>query len=993
MKDKGFTLVELLAAITILGILLFIGVVAITNVFDNSKVNYYKSMENTLSIAGNEYFNDNRDDKPIDDYNFVDIKTLENHNYIEELKTYDGKESCDSSSGVYIYNTDNGSGYEVCLICGDYKPKDGTYCGGTKYGTIHISGNINSANGPYYNPLLSYSGTSWINAGSIYIHFSYKSEGEQLNNYKIYNANTNTFFSDCNASQDGTCMLKMDTTGSYYVEGYNGSKKVANRKYFNIKLDNVKPKYEIKNTEKEILLDNEDILYTYENEIINVNDDNGYKEVTYTLTRYNPTKDKDTEYIAKDEDLISKDLKISHPLSSGKYDLYIYVKDFAGNEGVCTNSSSHITFYIRYNVGLEFYDNTDKKHNAGTIKVYTYGLYDKLPETVNVNGNSKETSWYRNTNFVAPIITKQTRVDKTGYHTLYGKEQRNTSSFNIKCDSNLTYNGEYQKLVKEIPTNEQGKYRLVVYYDGKLMENEAKDARTYLVIAILNSDYMWTDGTRTAKAISCEIRPKQVPKPACDDKVYNGKEQKIVKNVDDNGNHYGFKGEKAYSLDKKPFATNAGEYDFTASFHSLNYAWEGVSSNIYGSVGLRCKINKKPVSKPGSPCVSGLVFNGQNQYVIKTDGLTNIGGSGYFSQLPAGSGDIEYIDEFSVVYTVQNRIDGVQAGRYRNSFILGSNYCWSDGSTNAIVFTCTISSKTVSWPGPNEIEYCGEPSSCETLIGDIGPTYSDYLGLKPMIAAKMDTLDKKNNKYKAKLTFYEGGSSTGKSEYGYDMYTPEDYGLTPLPDLVISPSTVDIAIKDSKAPECDTAKVDSSGLITFTATDNYKFANGKTTDSKTVQADKTDTYKTTFKDAFDNPSEECTLSVTKVLQKRTATCSTGKRCSDAGCQTRNYCYDSSCGCKEFSDWSSASGCKETFGGNDDYHSCDECVNGKYTCKTRTCNKYKYCQSSNCTCATYYESIDKCGCDTWGNYSNWEDVTECTSSTTNSSKVECRTIYR
>ena len=79
MKDKGFTLVELLATMVILAILILVGTMTVSNIFDNSKDNYYKSLENTLSIAGNESFNDNREDKPIDDYNFADMETLVEH--------------------------------------------------------------------------------------------------------------------------------------------------------------------------------------------------------------------------------------------------------------------------------------------------------------------------------------------------------------------------------------------------------------------------------------------------------------------------------------------------------------------------------------------------------------------------------------------------------------------------------------------------------------------------------------------------------------------------------------------------------------------------------------------------------------------------------------------------------------------------------------------------------------------------------------------------
>ena len=73
---------------------------------------------------------------------------------------------------------------EDFLVCGDYK-SDGAFCNGKKMGTINITGNINSVDGPYYNPLLSYSGTSWLNASSVYVHCSLEGEDISVTKYNI----------------------------------------------------------------------------------------------------------------------------------------------------------------------------------------------------------------------------------------------------------------------------------------------------------------------------------------------------------------------------------------------------------------------------------------------------------------------------------------------------------------------------------------------------------------------------------------------------------------------------------------------------------------------------------------------------------------------------------------------------------------------------------------------------------------------------------------
>ncbi len=989
MKDKGFTLVELLAAMVILALLIFVGTMTVSNIFDNTKDNYYHSLENTLSIAGNEYFNDNREDRPIDDYNFVDMETLVNHEYMEELKTYDGKDKCKSETGVYIYNEGNDNGYEVCLVCGEYK-SEGVYCNGKKSGTIHITGNINDKNGPSYNPLLSYSGTKWINASNIWIHFSLVDEGIKVSKYTIYNANGNSKVGDCTASGN-KCSMRFDKTGSYYVEAFDGNNKVGNRKYFNVKLDNTPPTMDLKNLTKEFLLDNDKIVYDYENEVINVNDDNGYKEVKYTLIRYNPSGNED---IARDKDIKDADFKIHESLQSGKYDLYITVTDFAGNKA--TQRNTHITFYIKYNVDLQYFDNKDNKHDAGTIKVYTYGKYTNLPDRVNVNSNPQEVSWYLNANMVGSITTTSTPVEKTGYHVLYGKEAKFKSSFNIACND-ITYDTNYHKLAS-IPTSEQGKYRLLVYYDNKLMANEARDARTYTIIALLNSEYTWADGSTKAKSKQCTIKTKKIAKPTCDNKVYNGKNQQIVKPVDSKGNYSIYNAEYAYYLNDSPLRVNADTYSFTAKLNgNKNYSWEGSTSD-FSDVKLNCVIERKKVTKPGNPCISGLIYNGKQQLLFNTDGMNNVDDSGYFV-LPDPNYQGYTFDVYSddYIYYAQHHGDGHGAGTYDNAFILGQNYQWSDGSTDPLNFTCEINPVTISWPGPTEIEYCGTPSNCPLITSNAVPalvTYSTNFDLNMNISAKIDKLDKENDNYMATIGFYSGGTSIGSESGVVEELLYDDYGHKPTNNFVLAPLKISINILDSVAPKCGDATVSSSGTITFTATDNYQFSDGKTSATATETITKSGTYTHTFEDKKEN-SVTCSITVKK--QKATATCSAGNACSSAGCYERYSCRNKVCGCDTYSEYGAWGRCNLNPSAvyEDEFTECTECNDDVYKCHFRSCTQYKSCVNSNCNCKTYNTSISTCGCATWGDYGDWVDDDDCSAAeaSNHSSKTSCRFVKK
>ena len=64
ISQRGFTLIEILAAITILGILTAIAVVSVTKIIENGKEKHYTTAEENLSLAGQSYVQQNRGDLP-----------------------------------------------------------------------------------------------------------------------------------------------------------------------------------------------------------------------------------------------------------------------------------------------------------------------------------------------------------------------------------------------------------------------------------------------------------------------------------------------------------------------------------------------------------------------------------------------------------------------------------------------------------------------------------------------------------------------------------------------------------------------------------------------------------------------------------------------------------------------------------------------------------------------------------------------------------------
>ena len=127
MKNKGFTLIELLVSIVIISLLSGIGIFSYQALFKTGEEKYYDSLESNILLAGNDYFEDHRDELPTgSNYSEVSLASLIDSKYIEKITDTNGNVCREGS--VFVYRENNKYRYEACLVdCGGYS-STGRYC-------------------------------------------------------------------------------------------------------------------------------------------------------------------------------------------------------------------------------------------------------------------------------------------------------------------------------------------------------------------------------------------------------------------------------------------------------------------------------------------------------------------------------------------------------------------------------------------------------------------------------------------------------------------------------------------------------------------------------------------------------------------------------------------------------------------------------------------------------------------------------------------------
>ena len=119
-SNKGFSLVEMLAAVTILGILSVMAINGIQMILNKSNQEFYSEQENNMILATQTFFQNNRNELPkkIGGRKKIYLKDLIASKYIDPIKDKNKKECDMEASYVEVFKFSQTSyKYKVKLVC------------------------------------------------------------------------------------------------------------------------------------------------------------------------------------------------------------------------------------------------------------------------------------------------------------------------------------------------------------------------------------------------------------------------------------------------------------------------------------------------------------------------------------------------------------------------------------------------------------------------------------------------------------------------------------------------------------------------------------------------------------------------------------------------------------------------------------------------------------------------------------------------------------
>lgn len=118
-EKRGFTMIELLAVLVILGIIMVIAVPSVVSYLQGARTDYYDQLEESVKTVGQEYFSDHRSLMPRENGQIfsVNIQDLITEGYTTEILDSDGNNTC--TGNVYVKRLATADfEYHACIQCG-----------------------------------------------------------------------------------------------------------------------------------------------------------------------------------------------------------------------------------------------------------------------------------------------------------------------------------------------------------------------------------------------------------------------------------------------------------------------------------------------------------------------------------------------------------------------------------------------------------------------------------------------------------------------------------------------------------------------------------------------------------------------------------------------------------------------------------------------------------------------------------------------------------
>lgn len=213
MKNRnGFTLLELLATIIILGLLTTLVVGTVIPILKRSHNEYYKSQEKMLLLAGKEYFADHRSELPkeIGETSKVTLKTLIEEKYIDPIKGRNDNDCNFEKSSVIAQKVSNTKyEYYASLICEDdnYETK-----------------------GDHQGPVIKFSPNKDSSMTKITVKMSV-TDNEEVKQYRyIINKDGALYFDSSYLDYEKEITIELTEVGTYQIVGYANDKNGNNSK-------------------------------------------------------------------------------------------------------------------------------------------------------------------------------------------------------------------------------------------------------------------------------------------------------------------------------------------------------------------------------------------------------------------------------------------------------------------------------------------------------------------------------------------------------------------------------------------------------------------------------------------------------------------------------------------------------------------------------------------------------------------------------------------